>query len=33
MKIPIALFWWGVAGLVAHPAFDFLGGVVAALAS
>jgi hypothetical protein len=33
MRVPIAIFWWGFAGVVAGPAFDFLGGVVAALAS
>jgi hypothetical protein len=33
MKLPIALFWWVMAGIIAAPAFDFLGGVVAAFAS
>lgn len=33
MRIPAAIFWWGLAGIVARPAFDFLGGVVAALTS
>jgi hypothetical protein len=33
MRVPIAIFWWGMAAVVARPAFDFLGGVVAALAS
>ena len=32
MRVPIAIFWWGMAGMIARPAFDFLGGVVAALA-
>lgn len=33
MKIPAAIFWWGIAGMVAGPAFEFLGGVVSALTS
>ncbi|GEM_PF-6833272 len=33
MRVPIAVFWWGLAAVVARPAFDFLGGVVSALAS
>lgn len=33
MKLPTALFRWCVAGIFAGPAFEFLGGVVAALAS
>lgn len=33
MRLPMALFWWCMAGILAGPAFEFLGGVVAALAS
>jgi hypothetical protein len=33
MRLPVALFWWGLAAVVSRPAFEFLGGVVAALAS
>lgn len=33
MRIPVVIFWWGIAGILARPAFDFLGGVVAALIS
>ena len=33
MRVPVAIFWWGVIGLTTKPAFDFLSGVVSALAS
>lgn len=33
VKLSIALFWWVIAGIIAAPAFEFLGGVVAALTS
>lgn len=33
MRVPIAIFWWGVIGLTAKPAFEFLSGAFHALAS
>jgi hypothetical protein len=33
MSVPKALFWWVVIAIISQPAFEFLGGVVAALAS
>lgn len=33
MRVPIAIFWLAMAAVVARPAFELLGGVVAALAS
>lgn len=33
MSVPKAVFWWGIAGMTAQPAFQFLSGFFSELLS